>query len=72
MYPQMHVLFSDSSLGIKDALVLLPEGQRYRVSKGRGGLYLGHWDLQTGLMPANFSQLRLGCIYLERNEESIH
>lgn len=66
MYPQMNVLFSDSSLGIKDALVLLPEGQRYRVSKGRGGLYLGHWDLQTGLMACQLLPVKTGLHILRK------
>lgn len=65
--PRMHLLFSDSRLQTEDALLLLPEIEMQNEPRERDPSML-----QLGVWPASLSQLRLGCIFLERPEKSTH
>lgn len=64
---RMHLLFSDSRLRTEDALLLPPEIAMQNEPRERGLSML-----QLGVWPANLSQVRLGCIFLERPEKSTH
>lgn len=63
--PRINLLFSDSHPRTEAALLLLPEIEMQNKPRERGLSML-----QMGVWPGTLSQLRLGCIFLERPEKS--